>query len=120
MIGGYQRINDACHSGGYPEPEWQELGAAVRVVFRPHPDVDHGEVVNDLVNDLVYERQKWFMEQLGCGAKTKSADLALRWNVSLVTAKRDIAGLKNLGKIEFVGSPKNGWYRRVVPVSSSS
>ena len=30
---GYQRINDACRTGGYPEPEWQKLGAAVRLVF---------------------------------------------------------------------------------------
>jgi predicted HTH transcriptional regulator len=78
--------------------------------------VDHGEVSNDPVNDPVNERQKWFMEQLAGGAKAKSTDLAQCWNVSQVTAKRDIADLKDRGKIEFVGSPKNGWYRRTVPV----
>ncbi len=105
---GYQRIKDACSSGGYPEPEWQELGAAVRVIFRAHPDVEHGEAVHDPVN----ERQKWYVEQLAAGAKIKSTDLARHWNVSQVTAKRDIADLKNRGVIEFVGSPKTGFYRR--------
>ncbi|OIP49444.1 MAG: hypothetical protein COX17_09500 [Deltaproteobacteria bacterium CG23_combo_of_CG06-09_8_20_14_all_60_8] len=113
---GYQRIKDACSSGGYPEPEWQELGAAVRVIFRPHPDVEHGETVhdpvNDLVNDPVNERQKWYVEQLAAGAKIKATDLARYWNVSQVTAKRDIADLKHRGVIEFIGSPKTGFYRR--------
>ena len=104
---GYQRINDTCLTGGYPEPEWQELGAAVRVVFRPHPDVEKMNVANDPVN----ERQKWFLEQLAIGEKSRSTDLIQRWNVSQVTAKRDIADLKDRRKIEYVGSPKTGWYR---------
>ncbi|MFZ4100106.1 MAG: ATP-binding protein [Chlamydiia bacterium] len=33
---GYRRIVQACQEGGYPEPEWKELGTAVRVIFRPH------------------------------------------------------------------------------------
>lgn len=113
---GYQRINNACRSSGYPEPEWQELDAAVRVVFKPHPELAQGEeaneTVNDTVNDTVNERQKWFLKQLASGAKTKYTDLAQHWNVSFVTAKRDIADLKGRGDIEFTGPPKTGFYRR--------
>lgn len=32
---GYKRVMAACQSGGYPVPEWQELGAAFRVTFFP-------------------------------------------------------------------------------------
>lgn len=33
---GYRRINEACHAGGYQTPIWEELGTAIRVVFKPH------------------------------------------------------------------------------------
>jgi ATP-dependent DNA helicase RecG len=33
---GYKRMIDACHSGEYPEPKWEELGTSIRVTFYPH------------------------------------------------------------------------------------
>lgn len=36
---GYKRIQDACEQGGYPLPEWEEFGSALRVTFYPHPEV---------------------------------------------------------------------------------
>lgn len=36
---GYKRIKEACQHGGYPEPQWEELGTVLRVTFYPHPDV---------------------------------------------------------------------------------
>ncbi len=35
---GYRRISEDCAQGGYPVPDWEELGAVVRIVFRPHPE----------------------------------------------------------------------------------
>ena len=35
---GYRRIQDDCHAGAYPVPEWQELASVVRVEFRPHTE----------------------------------------------------------------------------------
>lgn len=35
---GYKRIKEACKLGGYPEPQWEELGTVLRVTFFPHPD----------------------------------------------------------------------------------
>ena len=35
---GYRRVTQACEAGGYPPPTWQELGAALRVIFEPHPE----------------------------------------------------------------------------------
>jgi hypothetical protein len=34
---GYRRLIDACRTGGYPEPEWRELGTAFQVTIFPHP-----------------------------------------------------------------------------------
>lgn len=36
---GYKRIQNACERGGYPLPEWEEFGSALRVTFYPHPEV---------------------------------------------------------------------------------
>jgi ATP-dependent DNA helicase RecG len=33
---GYKRIVEACRAGGYPDPDWQELGSSIRVIFYPH------------------------------------------------------------------------------------
>ena len=116
---GYKRVLNACSKGGYPEPEWEELGAAVRVIFYPHRETIESETisdpvsdpVNDPVNVPVNDRQKWFLNQLGKGVRVSSSDFAAQWNISQKTAKRDIADLNQKGLIEFLGAPKNGYYR---------
>ena len=112
---GYKRVVNACSAGGYPEPEWAELGAAIRVVFYPHRETVENESidvpVNVPANVPVNDRQKWFLKQTGKGIRISGSDLAKHWNISKKTAKRDIADLKQKGLIEFLGAPKNGYYR---------
>lgn len=108
---GYQRIVNTCKIERYPEPEWQELGACVRVIFRPHPDAPVNEPANEPVNEPVNERQRWFMAQLQRGGQVKAEDIVGQWQVSLATAKRDIASLREKELVEFVGSAKTGSYR---------
>jgi len=36
---GYKRVVDFCRQNGYPLPEWQEVGPALRVTIYPHPEV---------------------------------------------------------------------------------
>jgi ATP-dependent DNA helicase RecG len=124
---GYRRVTLDCEAGGYPPPMWQELGVALRVVFQPHPDasgagpdvihVPGDETVNDAVNEATNEavsaRQQWFIAQIISGVHPGWDDLARQWQVSRATAQRDIASLKALGLIEFVGAPKTGYYRLV-------
>jgi len=104
---GYKRIVNACGAGGYPEPEWAELGYALRVIFYPHPEVGEMEKLDVPVND----RQKWFLQQIGKNIRVLSSSIATHWDVSQKTAKRDIADLKRKELIEFLGAPKNGYYR---------
>jgi ATP-dependent DNA helicase RecG len=108
---GYQRIVSACKKGGYPEPEWQELGSCVRVIFRAHPDIPVDEPVNEPVSEPVNERQKWFLTQLRQRFPVKAENIMQRWGVSLATVKRDLAELRKLELIEFTGSAKTGSYR---------
>ncbi len=113
---GYQRISNACKEGGYPEPEWQELGSCVRVIFHPHPDVGVNVLINVPINVPVTdaslnERQRWFIEQLNAGRNVKAVDIEEQWGVVEKTAKRDIAALKKKDVIEFIGAPKTGRYQ---------
>lgn len=56
-------------------------------------------------------RQSWFLEALRAGRRIGAIELAERWSISEETARRDIARLKALGLIEFVGSRRSGRYR---------
>jgi len=103
---GYRRVLEDCRAGGYPSPEWQELGPALRVVFRPHPLTLAG-TEDDTVND----RQRWFLAQLRQGNRVTWREIAQQYQVSESTAKRDIADLQARQLVEFVGAPKTGRYR---------
>jgi len=135
---GYRRVTQVCVEGGYPPPTWQELSSALRVIFLPHPaaaDEDSErsnvldvpinvptnetihetiEAVNETVetiNETINARQQWFIAQIIAERQPGWADLAEQWQVSRATARRDIAGLKARGLIEFVGARRTGFYR---------
>lgn len=58
------------------------------------------------------ERQHWFLDRVAqgrCNAKALSA----AWEVSLKTARRDIAALKDAGLVCYVGSRRKGKYRKM-------
>ena len=108
---GYKRVIDACRAGGYPEPEWKELGSALRVVFYPHPDAAKGTWSYEPVNEPVNERQQWLLAQLADGKRFNVDNISTHWKTSESTAKHDIADLKKRGLIEFTGASKTGYYR---------
>lgn len=56
------------------------------------------------------ERQRWFLILLKRKNKARAEDIANHFEVALKTAKRDIEGLKDGGKIRFVGARKTGRY----------
>jgi|GEM_PF-195529 len=131
---GYKRIAEDCAGGGYSLPEWVELGAVMRVVFRPHPEVVAANSPTDVplnvpanvpdvpanvpanvplnvpANVPVNVRQRWFLEALATGQRPKPSDLAERFGVTIKTAKRDVAMLRDRSVVVFVGATKNGYY----------
>lgn len=56
------------------------------------------------------ERQAWFVEQIGKGARITAEDLAAHFDVADRTAERDIRKLRDAEVIAFVGAPKTGRY----------
>jgi predicted HTH transcriptional regulator len=71
------------------------------------PDVP----VNVPINVPVNERQRWFLDEITNGIACGAAEVAAHFHVTEKTAKRDLADLKARQLIEFVGAPKNGFYR---------
>ncbi len=54
---GFKRCREDCKRGGYPVPEWQELGTFVRVIFKPHRQT-RGEPARQMTILDPVERQK--------------------------------------------------------------
>ena len=59
----------------------------------------------------INERQRWFLSRVVEG-RCDAREIAAVWDVSLKTARRDIAALKAAGLICYVGSPRKGRYRK--------
>ena len=136
---GYERILSSCERGGYPVPTWEETGPVLRVRLRPHPEVavNPMQIVLPLGTEPAYtdtprvgvpvgvtpdrvgvrpapvkvnERQAWFMDQIGKGARVTAEELAAHFGVTNRTAERDIRKLRDAEVIAFVGAPKTGRY----------
>ena len=57
---GYKRVTKACLEGGYPEPEWKELGSSFRVTFYPHAKTimkEEVQVQASAIEDLLPKQQ---------------------------------------------------------------
>lgn len=59
------------------------------------------------------ERQKWFLLVLQNERNAAAKNIVEKWGVSFRTARRDIQGLKDDGRIEYRGSKKSGHYNIV-------
>jgi ATP-dependent DNA helicase RecG len=110
---GWQRISEACEAGGYPEPEWQELGTCTRVIFRSHPEVraDGGEIekapVKMLVKTLVKTPDR-ILETLKEHPNLTLAEVADMIGKSVSAVERASVKLVKAGKLRYVGPQKGG------------
>lgn len=77
----------------------------------PIDDPDRDPVVDPEPPEL-NERQHWFLARVTEGGRLRASEIASIWEVSLKTARRDIAVLKAAGLIQYVGSHRKGRYRR--------
>jgi ATP-dependent DNA helicase RecG len=117
---GYDRIVVACRDGGYPEPEWIENGPQIKVILRPHPSSDiSAQPMNDGPHGrqersrlTVEERDAAVLAAIDSLERPNTADIQRQTGLSTRSLGRDLRRLRDAGVIEFVGSPKTGFYRR--------
>jgi ATP-dependent DNA helicase RecG len=126
---GYRRIREASETGGYPIPDWHDMGPVLRVALYPHPAIvaptaggaysatDDGtasgratRTVTDTEETPLTERQGWMLLQLAQGHSVAAEDIMNQFHVSERTARRDIADLRERGLIAFEGPFKVGRY----------
>jgi len=94
---------------------------ASNLAFIPPGNDQNHDRQSDRANDrhrtdfvgVLNARQRWYVEALAAGIDVRASQLSGRWDVSDKTARRDIAQLRDLGIVEFVGSSKAGRYRLV-------
>lgn len=115
-----KRINcgrrDIILSGG-PEYRLSER-VSVRYVGQPvitdteqPEDVPHDDV-RDVCNvpDEAVARRQWILQQLAEGRELKAPMVVNQFKCSVKTAQRDLRALKDVEKIEYVGTPRTGYY----------
>lgn len=81
----------------------------------------NSDPINDLGNDPgndpisldLNERQRWVLDRVGNGHSVKAREIAAHWQVSIKSARRDLAGLCACNLLHFVGARKNGRYHLV-------
>lgn len=69
-----------------------------------------GDILGESGKELWNERQRWFVDMLQRHAKMQNKHIALQWNVTLRTAKRDTEKLMAAGIIGSVRAGGTGWY----------
>ena len=55
-------------------------------------------------------RQLWFLSRLQENERVKAEDIAVQWDVSVASAKKDIGKMLHLKLIQFKGARKTGIY----------
>ena len=111
---GYKRMREACEAGGYPLPDWIELGTVTRTVLRPHPDVaegrEHAVDVSSKATPTERERILDYVRMHGSITNTECRELL---GIAVGQASYRLATLAGEGKLTRSG--KLRWTRYTLP-----
>lgn len=110
---GYRRVKEACQSGGYQIPTWEEIGTAIRVVFKPHAAAEEEieslsyQDVKDLtprqekIINFLHNKEPLSAQKIHKGLKEQISERSLR---------KDLLELKDQGLLKMLGSgPSTLW-----------
>jgi len=99
----------------------ESLPDAERQSIAPGANRANGDIYSDIYGDIdvpinvtnhlrLNLRQEWFLIRVAQGERCLAQDIATHWQVTLRTAKRDIAILRDSGRVRFEGSRRCGQY----------
>lgn len=104
---GYRRIREVCESGDYQTPHWEEIGTAIRVIFKPHlatqerietlPDQGKKDLTlrQQKILDFLHNKESLSAKKIHKGLKAKITERSLR---------NDLLELKAQGRLKMMGS----------------
>lgn len=114
---GYKRIVEACHAGGHLEPEWQELGATIRVTFYPHATtvLKPQEQEKILPTEDLLPRQTAILNTLTIGESLSFRQIMgkLPFSISERSLRYDLVLLSNLGYVISKGKGRAIVWQRI-------
>lgn len=99
----------------------ESLPGAKELSPAPGSDRTNGDIYSDIYGDIdvtinvtnhrsLNPRQEWFLIRVAQGERCFAQDIAIHWRVALRTAKRDVANLRDSGRVRFEGSRRCGRY----------
>lgn len=110
---GYKRITEACRVGGYSNPDWEELGTAIRVSFYPHSATLEKikKTSSQQTKDLTLRQQKILKFcQENDPLTAKEIYHGLKEDITERTLRNDLLELKARGFLKMLGSgPSTSW-----------
>lgn len=113
---GYRRIKNYCNEHGYPIPEWEEFGTAMRVIFRPHPGTTSKAQAGKALEEMplgLSVRQQEIVEILSKEEALKMREILNRLASPPAerTLKDDLKFLRDNQVIDYKGkSTKTVWF----------
>lgn len=117
-IDGPERIGTALERGAYAMGEGAAKVPAGDAAGHGPDDVPERDPNNDPDRSELNQRQSWFLARVVVGDRLGASEIVSTWRVSLKTARRDIADLKDKTLIRYTGSRRKGHYVKV-PLPSS-
>ena len=106
------RISIAAARAAYAEGEAAGRDPTGGQRFDGPEDGPNRDPIDDPEIAELNERQHWFLARVAEGGRCGASDIMSIWEVSLKTARRDIAVLKAANLIYYAGSRRKGRYRR--------
>ena len=114
---GYKRVVEACKVDGYPEPEWQELGSAIRVIFYPHTkaSLDDRNTIDTSIQEDLAPRQKVILSLFSIGESLPFRQIVekLPLKISERSLRYDLTRLFSLGFLVSKGRGRAVYWQRV-------
>lgn len=110
---GYKRIKETCLSENYPIPQWEELGALLRVILTPHlATQERLEPSQTPAQKELTIRQQAIKKllQKKAALTTREVHERLKSSISERTLRKDLLEMKEKGVIEMLGrGPSTQW-----------
>jgi len=110
---GYKRIKETCLNESYPIPEWDELGASLRVILKPHlatqEKLEPSQTPVQMELTLRQEEIKKLLQKKAA-LTTKEIHERLKSTISERTLRNDLLDMKEKGVIKMLGrGPSTQW-----------
>ncbi|MCB1074301.1 MAG: putative DNA binding domain-containing protein [Simkania sp.] len=110
---GYKRIKETCLTENYLIPQWEELGASLRVILKPHlatQERSESDRIPDQMELTIRQEEIKKLLQKKAALTTKEIHKQLKLTISERTLRHDLLDMKEKGVVQMLGrGPSTQW-----------